>query len=78
MRFSVTGPLGDTGMSFAVNVHNNPDKKGVGENPWNAHVSKSLGGGARLAFEYIDNDDDVDDDGKKKANEALVHLQVDF
>ncbi len=78
MRFSVTGPLGDTGMSFAVNVHNNPDKKGVGENPWNAHVSKSLGGGARLAFEYIDNDDNEDDDGKKIANEALVHLQVDF
>ena len=77
MRFSVTGPLGDTGMSFAVNVHNNPDKKGVGENPWNAHVSKSLGGGARLAFEYIDNDDDVNE-GKKLANEALVHLQVDF
>ena len=78
MRFSVTGPLGDTGMSFAVNVHNNPDKKGVGENPWNIHVSKSLGGGARLAFEYIDNDDNEDDDGKKIANEALVHLQVDF
>ena len=78
MRFSVTGPLGDTGMSFAVNVHNNPDKKGVGENPWNAHVSKSLGGGARLAFEYIDNDDNEDDEGKKLANEALVHLQVDF
>ena len=78
MRFSVTGPLGDTGMSFAVNVHNNPDKNGVGENPWNAHVSKSLGGGARLAFEYIDNDDNVGDDGKKLANETLVHLQVDF
>ena len=79
MRFSVTGPLGDTGMSFAVNVHNNPDKKGVGENPWNAHVSKSLGGGARLAFEYIDNDDNVNTEtGKKIANEALVHLQVDF
>ena len=79
MRFSVTGPLGDTGMSFAVNVHNNPDKKGVGENPWNAHVSKSLGGGARLAFEYIDNDDNVNSEtGKKIANETLVHLQVDF
>ena len=74
MRFSVTGPLGDSGMSFAVNVHNNPDKKGVGENPWNAHVSKSLGGGASLAFEYIDNDSKA----MGEENQALVQLKVDF
>ena len=71
MHARVIGPLGDTGMSFAVNVHNIPDKKGVGENPWNAHVSKSLGGGARLAFEYIDNDSE--DERQEKAKK-LVHL----
>ena len=71
MRFSVTGGLGDTGMSFAVNVHNNPDKMD-GENPWNVNVGKSLGGGASLAFEYIDNDSEEND------NESLVQLRVDF
>ena len=69
----VSGSLGDTGMSFAVNFADHSDKpNGDGENPWNAHVSKSLGGGANLAFEYIDND------SEKTKNQALVHLKVDF
>ena len=72
MHAGVSGPLGDTGMSFAVNVANHPDSKdGIGENPWNFNVSKSLGGGASLAFEYVDYD-------KKYDNEALLRLKVDF
>ena len=72
MHAGVSGPLGDTGMSFAVNVANHPDSKdGIGENPWNFNVSKSLGGGASLAFEYVDYDESDD-------NEALLRLKVDF
>ena len=72
MHAGVSGPLGDTGMSFAVNVANHPDSKdGIGENPWNFNVSKSLGGGASLAFEYVDYD-------KRYDNEALLRLKVDF
>ena len=72
MHAGVSGSLGDTGMSFAVNVANHPDSKdGIGENPWNFNVSKSLGGGASLAFEYVDYDESDD-------NEALLRLKVDF
>ncbi len=72
MHAGVSGPLGDTGMSFAVNVANHPDSKdGIGENPWNFNVSKSLGGGASLAFEYVDYDESDD-------NESLLRLKVDF
>ena len=72
MHAGVSGPLGDTGMSFAINVANHPDSKdGIGENPWNFNVSKSLGGGASLAFEYVDYDEKYD-------NEALLRLKVDF
>ncbi len=75
MHAGVSGPLGDTGMSFAVNVANHPDSKdGNGENPWNFNVSKSLGGGASLAFEYINNDSDLEGE----ENQALVQLKVDF
>ena len=71
MHAGVSGSLGDTGMSFAINVANHPDSSD-GENPWNFNVSKSLGGGASLAFEYIDND------SMETSNEALVQLRVDF
>ena len=71
MHAGVSGSLGDTGMSFAINVANHPDSSD-GENPWNFNVSKSLGGGASLAFEYIDND------SMEISNEALVQLRVDF
>ena len=71
----VSGSLGDTGMSFAVNFSDySANAGGNGENPWNANVSKSLGGGASLAFEYIDNDSKA----MGEENQALVQLKVDF
>ena len=65
----IRGPLGDTGMTFAVNFADHDD----GSNPWNFHVAKSLGGGASVAFEHIDADTDADDE-----TETLVQLRVDF
>ena len=74
VHYGISGSLGDSGMSYAIN---GADKQND-TTPWNFNVSKSLGGGASLAFEYVDYDDDVDDDGKKKANESLLRLKVDF
>ena len=76
-QFSLTGPLGDTGMSFGVNfadVDKGDDTDAAdGSNPWNVHVARSLGGGASVAFEYIDADTGADDD-----SETVVQLRVDF
>ena len=74
VHYGISGSLGDSGMSYAVNGADFQNDT----TPWSFNVNKDLGGGASLAFEYVDYDDDVDDDGKKKANEALVRLQVDF
>ena len=71
----ITGGLGDTGMTFGVNfadIDDGDDTTMDGENPWNAHIAKSLGGGASLALEYIDND------SKTTKDEALVQLTVSF
>ena len=80
-QFNFRGPLGDTGMSFSVNVADidKGDKTDVahGSTPWNVHVAKSLGGGASVAFEYIDHDhDDSHMDAEK--SESVVQLLVNF
>ena len=67
--FGISGPLGDTGMTFAVNFADHDD----GTNPWNFHVARSLGGGASVAFEHINADTDMDNE-----TQTLVQLQVDF
>ena len=76
-QFSLTGPLGDTGMSFGMNfadVDKGDDTDAAdGSNPWNVHAAKSLGGGASVALEYIDADTGADDD-----TETVVQLRVDF
>ena len=75
LHSGVTGGLGDTGMTFGVNFADIDDGVATtmdGENPWNAHIAKSLGGGTSLAFEYIDND------SKTTKDEALVQLTVNF
>ncbi len=80
-QFNFRGPLGDTGMSFSVNVADidKGDKMDVahGSNPWNVHVAKGLGGGASVAFEYIDHDHDNSHAGAAKS-ESVVQLRVDF
>ena len=80
-QFNFRGPLGDTGMSFSVNVADidKGDKTDVahGSTPWNVHVAKGLGGGASVAFEYIDHDHD-DSHMKAKKSESVLQLRVDF
>ena len=67
VHYGISGSLGDSGMSYAIN---GADKQND-TTPWNFNVSKSLGGGASLAFEYVDYD------GAAK-NESLLRLKVDF
>ena len=80
-QFSLTGPIGDTGMTFGLNVADieKGDKMDVahGTTPWNVHVAKSLGGGASVAFEHIDHDHD-DSHAKAAKSESVVQLRVDF
>ena len=68
-QFSMTGALGDTGMSYGVNFADKED----GSNPWNFHVARSLGGGASVALEHIDADSGLDGE-----SETVVQLRVDF
>ena len=79
MFAGINGPLGDTGLSFALNMSDIDDDNPMtedGENPWNAHISKSLGGGATVALEYID----LDKDSKMPAdkNQTAVSFSVAF
>ena len=71
----INGALGDTGLSFALNMSDIDDGNDMtedGENPWNAHIARSLGGGATVALEYIDHDD------KTVKNETAVTMSVAF
>ena len=84
-QFSITGGLGDTGMTFGLNFAD-VDKAGKdmhpadGSNPWNFHVARSLGGGASVALEYINHDhnDDLKSHDDFAENETVLQLRVDF
>ena len=65
----ISGPLGDTGLSFALNFSDMAD----GSNPWDFSVAKNLGGGVSLAFEHGNADSDEDDEAQ-----SLVRLKIDF
>ncbi len=75
----VSGPVADTGLTFVANFADIDDGDSAtkhGENPWNISIARSLGGGATVAAEYIDNDDNRKTNAKK--NETVVQLKVDF
>ena len=67
VHYGISGSLGDSGMSYAINGADKQDDT----TPWSFNVNKDLGGGASLAFEYVDYD------GAAK-NESLLRLKVDF
>ena len=75
VHYGVSGSLGDTGMSYAVNFADLDNGSDLDTTPWNFNVSKSLGGGASLAFEYVDYDGGAEG---MTENESVLRLKVDF
>ena len=66
----VNGSLGDSGFSYALQVANSDADDNAGDQNLIV-VTNSLGSGASLIFEYLDQGDDSD-------NSSLIGLKVDF
>ena len=65
------GSVGDTGLSYAVQVSNSDADAGVGDQNLLV-VTNSLGSGASLIFEHVSHGDPTKEDG------SLLGLKVDF
>ena len=67
----VGGSVGDTGLSYALQVANSDADAGVGDQNLIV-VTNSLGSGASLIFEHVSHGD------PKKVDSSLLGLKVDF
>ncbi len=68
---NVGGSVGDTGLSYAVQIANSNADNGVGDQNL-IIVTNSLGSGASLIFEHVSHGD------KTKEDSSLIALKVDF
>ena len=69
VHYGVAGGLGDSGMNFVVQARSDKDAMGNSSNPWQANVSRSLGGGATVIFEHGD-----EDDGNSGKSALMLHV----
>ena len=73
---SITGAVGDSGLSYGVQITNSDAAGGQGDQNLIA-LTSSLGSGASLIFEFAD-PDGVDADGEDLDSTSLIGLRVDF
>ena len=70
VHYGLSGSMGDTGMSYAL-VARNVKSGDDSSTPWLVNVSRGLGGGATVIFEYGDSDDG-------NSGKSRVGLHVNF
>jgi len=68
---AVSGPIADSGFSFAVWGQNADGHDGQETTPWGLGLTRTLGGGAKTWIEHQNNDDD-------ESGKTAIGLRVDF